>query len=268
MYDSEYFKKVIGNNYNSKEIYNTPKNDNENNIFPVNVDNPKTRYEANGNISYNNSPYPEDYNISNYQNSNTYPKEYQETQNTNAQYQTTQNTNAQYQTTQNADAQYQTIQNTNAQYQEAQNINAPYQEAQDINTEYQQSQNTNAIYQEIANTSTEYPEIYNIVEPMVEELLSKNQDMEFTNGVVDTMAMEIYNALESDTNQTSTPANSNGIYIEGSVVNTNSRPRHRNSLLQDLIKILLLNHINRPRPPRPHPDRPTPCPPYQPRQNY
>ena len=268
MYDSEYFKKVIGNNYNSKEIYSTY-NNNENKIFPVNSN--TTSNEASSNMvgvntGLNNnmdviktSSEMSTQEVSNEQVTNKANDVFQRQANSEP-------TAMSYNNTPYPEDYYRNT-NANINYQNIQETNTMYQQTQETNTVPEQFQEVNAMYQNVQDTSTKYPEIYNIVDPMVEEILNKNQDMEFTSGVVDTMAMEIYNAVEADTNSTpSIPVNSNGVYNGESVINANSRPR--NSLLLDLIRILLLNHINRPRPPRPHPDRPPMRPPYPPRQNY
>lgn len=237
MYDSEYFKKVIGDNYSKEKVYTTYKNDYENNILPVNAE-----------VKNNEDKILNDTAVAEITPKNTVSEV------------GLRDTTSEAVLNERMESVSSNVNNINPQAISYNNSLYPEDYYSSINL---QNNNNYNDYQEVQNTSNEYPEIYNVVNPMIEDLLSKNQDMVYTSNVIDSMAMEVYNALEVDNNpiDTTRNVNSNGIYSSENIVNVNARPKNR--LLHDLIKIILLHHIN-----RPHPDRPTPRPPYPPRPRY
>lgn len=95
-----------------------------------------------------------------------------------------------------------------------------------------------------------YPEIYNVVNPMVRKICEGNTKT-VDRDLIEKMSSEIYSNLEMQ------PDKNGGKEVRQSAVN--------NNILQDLIKILLLNQLlNQNRPPRPGPP-PPPRPPMPPR---
>ena len=94
-----------------------------------------------------------------------------------------------------------------------------------------------------------YPEIYNVVNPMVRKICEENTKT-VDRDLIEKMSSEIYSNLEMQ------PDKNGGKEVRQSAVN---------NILQDLIKILLLNQLlNQNRPPRPGPPAP-PRPPMPPR---
>lgn len=78
-----------------------------------------------------------------------------------------------------------------------------------------------------------YPEIYRIIVPMIEVVVDKNKGKNITADLVDEMAREIYDALVID--------------IDSKKVdeNTDKIKKPKNSILLDLIKILILDNLKR-----------------------
>ncbi len=155
-----------------------------------------------------------------------------------------------------------------------------------------------------------YPEVYKIINPMVCKICEANTKP-ITRDLVEKMTDEIYLNIESDPNlaesttinvrvnlpkdsktedtsmtsktSVNTKNRDNSKYRNNSsetkvvqkkdIENSEYRQRNQNSILRDLIKILILNQLlggNR-RPPRPNPPRPpypSPRPPIQPRVYY
>lgn len=155
-----------------------------------------------------------------------------------------------------------------------------------------------------------YPEVYKIINPMVCKICEANTKP-ITRDLVEKMTDEIYLNIESDPNlaesttinvrvnlpkdsktedtsmasktSVNTKNRDNSKYRNNSsetkvvqkkdIENSGYRQRNQNSILRDLIKILILNQLlggNR-RPPRPNPPRPPypgPRPPIQPRVYY
>lgn len=115
-----------------------------------------------------------------------------------------------------------------------------------------------------------YPEIYKIIYPMVCKVCSTNSNREITNELLEQMTDEIYKNVEpedmeeSQTQRAQQPPLKNGDVINPNAKEPEIKPketRHRNYLLRDLIKILLLKEWGRPnRPPMRPPVRP-PFPP-------
>ncbi len=118
-----------------------------------------------------------------------------------------------------------------------------------------------------------YPEIYKIVYPMVCKVCNINSGKRFTKELLEQMTNEIYNNVEPK----ETVLQERVPLKNGDVRNPNCKDteqviresRHKNYLLQDLIRILLLKEWGRPgrppyRPPMPPPPRP-PFPPPRPR---
>lgn len=110
----------------------------------------------------------------------------------------------------------------------------------------------------IIDLSEFYPEIYKLLNPMVCKICDKNSQREMTKELLEQMTNEIYDNFEVEEKQERAPLKN------GDVRNPNakepeisSETRHRNFLLRDLIKILLLNNFRRPvMPPPPPPMRP------------
>lgn len=85
-----------------------------------------------------------------------------------------------------------------------------------------------------------YPEIYKLLKPMIVKVCENYRAYDIDGGLLETMATEIYNNIESE----STVTNED-------VKNTRSCAKC-NTLLKDLIKILILNQVGNNRPPRPN----------------
>lgn len=137
-----------------------------------------------------------------------------------------------------------------------------------------------------------YPDIYKMLKPMVDKVCENYRNSTISNDVLEAMATEIYQNIESDINvvdinATVQEAESNLTRSnKGGTSNTstsNSKDENLtrgccgNPTLKDLIKILLLNQIinnNSNRPPRPpfnpYPPRPPmpPRPPFRDMENY
>lgn len=118
-----------------------------------------------------------------------------------------------------------------------------------------------------------YPDIYRIVNPVVEDVCNRNRNKNITEELVRTMTEEVYNNIEGN------PSLKVNIQVKPELKNgdvrnpnaKNSETRQRNFLLNDLIRILILKNLLRPRPPMrppfpgpgPRPPYPGPRPPYQ-----
>lgn len=115
-----------------------------------------------------------------------------------------------------------------------------------------------------------YPDIYRIVNPVVEEVCNRNRNKNITEELVRAMTEEVYSSVEEN------PALKVNVQIKTELKNgdvrnpnaKNSETRQRNFLLNDLIRILILRNLLRPRPPvRPpfpghRPPFPGPRPPF------
>lgn len=119
-----------------------------------------------------------------------------------------------------------------------------------------------------------YPDIYRIVNPIVEEVCNKNRNRNITEELVKSMTDEVYTNVEKSNSQLNVQVKTE--LKNGDVRNPNAKqnePRQRNFLLNDLIRILILRNLLRPRPPvrppypgpNPRPPYPGPRPPYGPR---
>lgn len=94
-----------------------------------------------------------------------------------------------------------------------------------------------------------YPEIYKMIIPMIENLVSRNEHMTFTQEVIETMVNEIYNYVEDDiitddikkNSEISNKSSNNDTVLVHA--NPYRRRKPKNTLLYDLIKILLLNRL-------------------------
>lgn len=112
-----------------------------------------------------------------------------------------------------------------------------------------------------------YPEIYNIVKPMVKSTCQMYAGRTITKELVEEMTLKIYNSVETDENRNT---QSERKLKNGDVINPNAKQENRsranNYLLNDLIKIMLLNELSRPggRPPMPPKTGPVPPPPLRP----
>jgi hypothetical protein len=130
------------------------------------------------------------------------------------------------------------------------------------------------------NYESFYPDIYKMLKPMIDKVCENYRNSTLSKEVLEDMATEIYQNIESDINvvginasvqETESKFARNGMNI--ATTNEKEEKLTRgccgNPVLKDLIKILLLNHIinnNTNRPPRPpfnpYPPRP-PRPPYR-----
>lgn len=123
-----------------------------------------------------------------------------------------------------------------------------------------------------------YPDVYRIVNPVVEEVCNRNRNKHITEDLVRTMTEEVYNNVEGNSKlQVNVQVKTE--LKNGDVINPNARQsetqraqtRQRNFMLNDLIRILILKNLLRPRPPvrppfpgpGPRPPFPGPRPPYQ-----
>ena len=122
-----------------------------------------------------------------------------------------------------------------------------------------------------------YPDIYRIVNPVVEEVCSRNRNKHLTEELVRAMTEEVYNNVEGNSDlqvkvQVKAELKNGDVRNPNAKVNDskNSETRQRNFLLNDLIRILILKNLLRPRPPvrppfpgpGPRPPFPGPRPPY------
>ena len=123
------------------------------------------------------------------------------------------------------------------------------------------------IYKQEQYLTKFYPEIYKMTYPMVCKICNINSNKELTNELLENMIDEIYKNLEPE--EEVRTKNNLPPLKNGDVRNPNSKEfeintketRHNNSLLRDLIKILILKEWGRPnrppmRPPFPPPGRP------------
>ena len=110
-----------------------------------------------------------------------------------------------------------------------------------------------------------YPDIYRIVNPVVEEVCNRNRNKNITEELVRAMTEEVYSNVEGNSSlqvdvQVKTELKN------GDVRNPNVKKpetRQKNFLLNDLIRILILKNLLRPRPPvRPPFPGPGPRPPF------
>ena len=147
-------------------------------------------------------------------------------------------------------------------------------------------QNTNMMNMREDELNDLYPEIYKIVYPMVCEVCNQNYNRQITRTLLDQMTEEIYSNVEPEDKQNTTFVRNQSLK-NGDVRNPNAKEpvvpvketRQTNSLLRDLIRILLLREWirpgrpparppfpgGRPQPPRPGPGRPPMGPPPRPR---
>ena len=139
-------------------------------------------------------------------------------------------------------------------------VNSNQTEMQET-TEPKTNQNAPRQYQAVqvsADLTKMYPDIYQAIEPIVELSVANMEEREINQDTIEGMTSRIYNAIEPSTIPTNFSASNNSIPVTG---------RPYNSLLHDLIKILILNKLA-PMPPRPphHNHRP-PMPPPRPPMN-
>lgn len=115
-----------------------------------------------------------------------------------------------------------------------------------------------------------YPEIYRVVNPVVENVCNRNRNKHITEELVRTMTEEVYKNVEGNSalqvNVNIKPELKNGdVRNPNAKVSSSktSETRQKNFLLNDLIRILILKNLLRPRPPvRPPFPGPGPRPPY------
>ena len=112
------------------------------------------------------------------------------------------------------------------------------------------------------NLKAMYPAVYRIICPVVSQVVSNSNTQYITEDSLNSMVDSVYNIVEGDINLTENPRNSNsnetatesdqssncsrssGSNSSSNTASTsNSRPNRQNSLLRDLIKILILNEI-------------------------
>lgn len=109
-----------------------------------------------------------------------------------------------------------------------------------------------------------YPEVYRIVNPVVENVCNKNRDKQVTEDLVRSMTDEVYASVEGNA-KLQLNVETKQELKNGDVRNPNAKPepRRKNFLLNDLIRILILKNLLRPRPPvRPPYPGPNPRPPF------
>ena len=94
-----------------------------------------------------------------------------------------------------------------------------------------------------------YPEIYTVIEPIVELVVKNNINEEINSDLIESLTRKIYYAIEIDQEEKTNP--SDAIPVSGRPVNIKRKPQ--NSLLYDLIKILILNNFINNKPQRPIP---------------
>lgn len=126
----------------------------------------------------------------------------------------------------------------------------------------------NEYYYQPTNENSEdmYPEIYKILNPMVIKCCMKNNNKPITSNLIDEMSEEIYRNIESEIDiKFEMESKPKSELRNGDVVNPNAKTeqketRQRNYLMQDLIRILILNYLFNRRPNISPPGRP-PFPP-------
>ena len=98
-----------------------------------------------------------------------------------------------------------------------------------------------------------YPEVYKLLYPMVCKACNLNSNREITNDLVDSMTEEIYLNFESDDKLKVNMTRNLPPLKNGDVRNPNAKEpetrgenRQNNSLLKDLIKILVLREFAKP----------------------
>lgn len=110
-----------------------------------------------------------------------------------------------------------------------------------------------------------YPEIYRIVNPVVENVCSRNRNKNITEELVRAMTEEVYSNVEGNS-ALQVDVQVKTELKNGDVRNPNVKKpetRQKNFLLNDLIRILILKNLLRPRPPvRPPFPGPGPRPPF------
>lgn len=216
MYDSEYFRKVIGNNYNANDLYTTYNENNGAKIYSVDTPvSTNTINEVVPTSQLNNVVSTQAYSTNNIE--STIPTQSYSVNNV-----------PEPASTQPMSSQ---IYNTNTVSQAT--------SAQTYNTNTISEPTAAQTYNE--NNKIRYPEIYNVLNPMVDTILKEKQNIEYTEATIDTMSTEIYNALEVDVNPQKTSTEVNSTF--NNVVAVNSRPK--NYLLHDLIKIMLIDKIEK-----------------------
>lgn len=110
------------------------------------------------------------------------------------------------------------------------------------------------------NLSAMYPAIYRIISPVVSQVLMNNNYGYITEENLNIMVDTVYNIVEGDINLTNNSAttpntessNQNNSSCErnsstsrqNNASNSNSRTNSQNTLLRDLIKIMILNEIS------------------------
>lgn len=224
MYDSEYFRKVIGNNYNQSDLYttNTTYVNNEigENFLADMSKTSANMQETSTNISGSSTDmHGTSTNVS----------------------RTSANVHGISTNTSGSSADMYGFLNEN------QNINVINSnvEQQSLNTSnfvpnMNVTDTSNNIQNEVAyntNTQVRYPNIYNVLNPMLDTILREKQNIEYNELTIETMCNEIYNALEVDIN----PQGTNEANTLNNVIAVNAKPK--NYLLHDLIKIMLINKI-------------------------
>jgi len=112
------------------------------------------------------------------------------------------------------------------------------------------------------NLEDEYPEIYRIVYPMIQKVCERNGNRQITRQLLDNMTDEIYENIEPSMTEVNLNVQVRG---EEKLVNTKQTEKkevretrqRRNSILNDLIRILILRELGIGRPPfRPRPPFP------------
>lgn len=137
-------------------------------------------------------------------------------------------------------------------------------EDEDENQSYEMPNNKERTYKsKLVNSQISYPEIYKILEPMIAKTLQIYQEQQFNEDILNQMTNQIYDAIEVDNNQiTEDNTNSQEVSInlkdadkEDSVAQklasttyqegiiSSKKNFRENSLLRDLIKILLIQKI-------------------------
>lgn len=225
MYDSEYFRKVIGSNYNPNELYNTTYSKDES----VNIRSTDTLLAQDVNVVNNTPIQPVVSNIS----EPTYNVNNIKTDSALEYLHNMNNSNTEETSTHLYD-------NINKQV----SVNLYNNVDQEVSTEPYKNVNTEPVLQETYNVSSNntklsYPDIYNVINPMVDTILKNRQNMEYNEATINAMSTEIYNALEVDVN----PQKTTETNTFNNTIQVSTKPK--NYLLHDLIKIMLIGKIEK-----------------------
>lgn len=128
--------------------------------------------------------------------------------------------------------------------------------------EFNYYRNSGNTMMSIENLEDEYPEIYKMVYPMVQKLCERNWNRQMTSKLIEDMTNEIYENIEPSMSEVNLNVQVRGeeksVNVKANEKNDVRETRQRrNTVLNDLIRILILRELGIGRPPfRPRPQIP------------